>query len=89
MRGLWVSEYTEFDNLTVEEIVSPALEPKQVRIKVGAAGVSFAANLVVAGKYQRKPPLPFTPGTECAGEIIECGADVSRFKPGGPGLHRA
>jgi NADPH2:quinone reductase len=82
MRGLWVSEYTEFDNLTVEEIVSPALEPKQVRIKVGAAGVSFAANLVVAGKYQRKPPLPFTPGTECAGEIIECGADVSRFKPG-------
>ncbi|NKB20699.1 MAG: zinc-binding dehydrogenase [Alphaproteobacteria bacterium] len=49
---------------------------------MGAAGVSFAANLVVAGKYQRKPPLPFTPGTECAGEVIECGAEVTRFKPG-------
>ncbi|MBK17868.1 MAG: hypothetical protein CMM52_03385 [Rhodospirillaceae bacterium] len=82
MRGLWVTEYTEFDKLTVEEIPSPALEPKQVRIRVGAAGVSFAANLVVAGKYQRKPPLPFTPGTECAGEVIECGSGVTRFKPG-------
>ena len=82
MRGLWVTEYTEFDNIAVEDIPSPALEPKQVRIKVGAAGVSFAANLVVAGKYQRKPPLPFIPGTECAGEIIECGAAVTRFKPG-------
>ncbi|MGB0575646.1 MAG: NADPH:quinone oxidoreductase family protein [Alphaproteobacteria bacterium] len=82
MRGLWVTEYTEFDNLTVEDIPTPALAPKQVRIKVGAAGVSFAANLVVAGKYQRKPPLPFTPGTESAGEVIECGADVTRFKPG-------
>ena len=82
MRGLWVTEYSAFDNLTVEDIPAPELEPKQVRIKVGAAGVSFAANLVVAGKYQRKPPLPFTPGTECAGEIVECGAEVTRFKPG-------
>ncbi len=82
MRGLWVTEYTEFENLTVEEIPSPALEPKQIRIKVRAAGVSFVANLVVAGKYQRKPPLPSTPGTECAGEVIECGAEVTRFKPG-------
>jgi len=82
MRGLWVTEYTEFDNLTIEDIPSSALEPKQIRIKVGAAGVSFSANLVVTGKYQRKPSLPFTPGTECAGEIIECGAAVTRFKPG-------
>jgi NADPH2:quinone reductase len=82
MRGLWVTEYTEFGRLAVRDIDRPALDPKQVRIKVGAAGISFAANLVVAGKYQRKPPLPFTPGTECAGEIIECGAEVTRLKPG-------
>lgn len=82
MRGLWVTEYTDFDRLSVEEIPQAALEPKQIRIRVHAAGVSFAANLVVAGKYQRKPPLPFTPGTECAGEVIECGTDVTRFKPG-------
>ena len=82
MRGLWVTEYTDFDKLSVEDIPRPGLEPNQLRIRVRAAGVSFAANLVVAGKYQRKPPLPFTPGTECAGEVIECGADVTRFKPG-------
>ena len=43
--------------------------PRQVRIKVQAAGVSFATSLVVAGKYQRKPPLPFIPGTECSGYV--------------------
>lgn len=82
MRGLWVKEYCDFDKLTVEKIVLPLLEPKQVRIGVRSAGVSFASNLVVAGKYQRKPPLPFTPGTECTGSVIECGAEVTRFKPG-------
>lgn len=82
MRGLWVTEYTEFNNLTIEDIPSAKLEATQVRIKVKAAGVSFANNLVVSGRYQRKPPLPFTPGTECSGEIIECGSNVTRFKPG-------
>ena len=82
MRGLWVTEYTDFDRLTVADIPRPPLEPEQVRLKVGAAGVSFSANLVVTGKYQRKPPLPFTPGTECAGTVIECGSDVTRFRPG-------
>lgn len=82
MRGLWVTEYTDFDRLTVADIPRPALEPKQLRLKVHAAGISFSANLVVTGKYQRKPPLPFTPGTECAGVVIECGAEVTRFRPG-------
>lgn len=81
-RGLWVTEYTDFNKLTIEDIPSPPLEPKQIRLKVGAAGVSFSVNLMVAGKYQRKPPLPFTPGTECAGEVIETGSAVTRFKPG-------
>ena len=82
MRGLWVTEYTDFNKLTVEDIPRPLLEPKQLRLRVHAAGISFSANLVVAGDYQRKPPLPFTPGTECAGLVIECGAEVTRFKPG-------
>ena len=82
MRGLWVTEFTDFDKLALEEIPSPKIKPKQIRIRVKAAGISFANHLVVTGKYQRKPPLPFTPGTECAGEIIECGAEVTRFKPG-------
>lgn len=82
MRGLWVTEYTDFDRLTVADIMLPPLAPKQLRLRVGAAGVSFATSLIVAGKYQRKPPLPFSPGTECAGEVIECGSEITRFKPG-------
>ncbi|MDE0810847.1 MAG: NADPH:quinone oxidoreductase family protein, partial [Alphaproteobacteria bacterium] len=61
MRGVLVKEYTEFENLTLEECPRPELGSRHVRIKTQAAGVSFATSLVVAGKYQRKPPLPFTP----------------------------
>ena len=82
MRGVLVTEYTEFENLTLEECPRPELGPRHVRIKTQAAGVSFATSLVVAGKYQRKPPLPFTPGTEAAGIVTEVGAEVSRFKAG-------
>ena len=82
MRGLRVTKFTEFDKLSIEEIPHQRLEPKQLRIRVRAAGVSFSTNLVVRGKYQRKPPLPFTPGTECAGEVIEVGPNITRFKLG-------
>jgi len=54
----------------------------EVRIRIHAAGVSFATTLVVAGRYQRKPPLPFTPGTEISGVITETGPGVGRFKVG-------
>jgi NADPH2:quinone reductase len=82
MKGLLVTEYTDFDRLSVQDVELPPLEPKQLRIRIGACGVNFAASLVVAGKYQRKPPLPFVPGTEAAGEVIECGTEVTRFRPG-------
>src|SRR3546814_9261218 len=44
--------------------------------------VSFATSLVVEGKYQRKPPRPFTPGTEVAGIVEAVGAEVTRFRVG-------
>jgi NADPH:quinone reductase len=49
---------------------------------VRAAGVNFPDYLMVTGKYQVKPPLPFTPGIEAAGEIIECASDVVGLRPG-------
>ena len=53
-----------------------------MRIQVQAAGVSFATSSVVQGKYQRKPPLPFVPGTEIAGVVTATGPAARRFRPG-------
>jgi NADPH2:quinone reductase len=58
------------------------LERGQVRISVRTAGVNFPDYLMVTGKYQVRPPLPFTPGIEAAGEIIECAPDVADLHPG-------
>jgi NADPH2:quinone reductase len=69
-------------DLTVDEIDPPVLTPGGVRIAVRAAGVNFADTLIIAGQYQFKPPLPFTPGFEVAGEVVECAADVTRWRPG-------
>jgi len=54
----------------LEEAERQSLEPQQVRIRVRAVGVNFADSLMVGGTYQVKPPFPFTPGLEAAGEIV-------------------
>ena len=82
MRGVLVKEWTEFENLRLEECPSPELLPGQVRIKTQAAGVSFATSLVVSGRYQRKPPLPFVPGAEAAGIVTEIAEGVTHLRPG-------
>jgi len=53
-----------YRELEIEDIPAPAVGPGQVRVAVHYAGMSFATSLVTEGRYQRKPPLPFTPGTE-------------------------
>ncbi|MDA1098057.1 MAG: NADPH:quinone oxidoreductase family protein [Proteobacteria bacterium] len=82
MRGVLVEEFTEFETLKVQDCPIPPLERGQVRIKTQAAGVSFATSLIVSGRYQRKPPLPFVPGTEVAGIVTETGGEVARLKVG-------
>jgi NADPH:quinone reductase len=71
MRALICESWRDFDALEVKDIPPPPMRPGAVRIQVAAAGVSFAVQLVVAGKYQRKPPLPFAPGTEVVGTVLE------------------
>ena len=82
MQGLLVKEWTTFDQLALTTVPAPVLGPRDVRMRVQAAGVSFATSLVVQGKYQRKPPLPFVPGTEVAGIICEIGPEARRFQLG-------
>ncbi|CAH0272652.1 NADPH:quinone oxidoreductase family protein [Roseomonas sp. CECT 9278] len=76
MRAVICESWRDFDALELKDIPPPPLRPRCVRIRVAAAGVSFATQLVVAGKYQRRPPLPFAPGTEVVGTIIEAAPDA-------------
>jgi NADPH2:quinone reductase len=82
MRALWCDHWCDYDELTVQDVPEPVLRPGTVRVKVEAAGVSFSTSIVVAGKYQRKPPLPFAPGTDIAGTILEVAPDVRDLTPG-------
>jgi NADPH:quinone reductase len=59
------------ERLCVETFTSAQLEPGQVRVAVHAAGINFPDILMVAGQYQLKPELPFTPGVEAAGKVAE------------------
>jgi NADPH:quinone reductase len=81
MRALQIAELGSIDNLYVGEAPSPKLGEGQVRVGVKAAGVNFPDILMSEGKYQVKPDLPFIPGLELAGEVLEC-KGVSHVQPG-------
>ncbi len=70
------------DTLCLEEVASPIAGPGQVRIDIAAAGVNFPDVLIVQNKYQFKPELPFTPGSELAGTISALGEGVAHWKIG-------
>lgn len=82
MRAIRIERFGGPEALTLAEMPSPAPGPDEVRIAVHAAGVNFADTLMLQGKYQATPPLPFTPGMEVAGEVLEIGANIKWFKPG-------
>ncbi len=82
MRALICVEYGSAELLVIDERELPELKSDEVRIDVRAAGLNFPDALVIAGKYQVKPPLPFIPGGECAGVISAVGDKVKKFKVG-------
>ena len=82
MRRVMCRELAPSDRLTVEDVDPPAAGPGEVVVDVRAAGVTFADALIVEGRYQVKPPLPFTPGTEIAGEIASVGEGVGGWSVG-------
>ena len=82
MKAIRCRAWGAADTLQLEEAESPKLLSRQVRIRVRAAGVNFADTLMVGGRYQVKPPFPFTPGLEAAGEVVEAGAAVGSLRAG-------
>jgi len=80
MKAMRVHELGQPMHMDDVEIPKPG--PKQVSIDVAACGVNFADTLIVQGKYQEKPDLPFAPGMEISGRVREVGEGVEHLRPG-------
>ena len=76
MRALVCETLGPVTSHRVQEIPDPVPGKRQVAIRVHACGVNFADTLIVQGKYQERPELPFVPGSEVAGEVIALGEGV-------------
>ena len=70
------------ESLVVEDVPSPTPGPGEVVLSVKAASVNFPDVLIIQNKYQFKPPLPFSPGSEMAGVVKSVGDGVTGFTPG-------
>jgi len=81
-RAVVCEAYGHWRDMAVTAVPVRRPGPGEVRIAVHAAGVDFANTLKIAGKHQNTPTLPFTPGTEATGVVLECGDGVLRLAPG-------
>lgn len=82
MKSWRVNEWCEPEQMRLEDIPLPEPGPGEVRIKNRAAALNFYDILLIQGKYQVKPPLPFTPGSEVSGYVDAVGPDVTAFSVG-------
>jgi NADPH:quinone reductase len=82
MRAVVCKAYGPPQSLVIEHLPSPVPGPGEVVIETKAAGVNFPDVLIIQNKYQFKPPLPFSPGSELAGVVKAVGAGVTAFRPG-------
>lgn len=77
MRAVLCERWCHYSELALREVTPAPLSSGCVRIRVHYAAVTFGQTLVVQGKYQRKPPDPFSPGCEISGVVSEAAADVT------------
>jgi NADPH2:quinone reductase len=82
MKALVVKQFGALDSMVLEDVANPQPGADEALVDVHAASVNFPDLLVIQGKYQVLPPLPFSPGKECAGVVKTVGANVTRVKPG-------
>ena len=82
MKALVVKAFGPLESMTLDEVAGPQPGADEALVDIKAASVNFPDLLVIQGKYQVLPPLPFSPGKECAGIVKAVGAKVTRVKPG-------
>lgn len=68
--------------IEITEIPIPAITPREMLVKVDTAGIIFGEMLIATGKYQVRPHLPFVPGTEFSGTVVEVGSGITSFAVG-------
>lgn len=82
MKAVLCKQFGPPESLVVEDVPAPVAGPGEVVVTVKAASVNFPDVLIIQNKYQFKPPLPFSPGSEMAGVVKSVGAGVDNVKPG-------
>lgn len=82
MRAIVCRAFSSPEKLVLEEIASPEPNEKEVIVAVNACSLNFPDTLIVQGKYQFRPPLPFTPGSDIAGVIKSVGSKVKHLSVG-------
>jgi NADPH2:quinone reductase len=82
MKAVVVAQYAPIDQIELKDVPSPSLEPGLLRIRVDAAGIGFVDGLKIQGLYQTKDPLPFVPGTEFAGVVMDAPGSPGGYQPG-------
>ena len=82
MRAIFCEELGDPERLVLREVPSPTPGPGEVKIALHARGVSFVDVLTIAGQYQTKRELPFIPGSEAAGVVLEVGPGAEGLAPG-------
>ena len=89
MKAILCTRYGGPDELELADIAPPVAAAGEVVVQVAAAALNFFDTLIIAGKYQAKPPFPFSPAAEFAGTVESLGAGVSERRAGRSrhGLH--
>jgi NADPH2:quinone reductase len=82
MKALLCKRYGGPDDLAVEDIAEPVAGPGEAIVDVKAAALNFFDTLIIAGKYQTKPAMPFSPAAEFAGVVKSLGPGVDGIKTG-------
>jgi NADPH2:quinone reductase len=82
MKALLCKQYGGPDDLVIEDFAEPAAGPGEAIVDVKAAALNFFDTLIIAGKYQTKPAMPFSPAAEFAGVVKSLGSGVTGVKIG-------
>jgi len=82
MKAIIVREFGGPEVLKLEDVPDPKPGPGEVLVRIRAAGVNPVDAYIHTGTYARKPPLPYTPGFDGAGDVVAIGTDVTTVKPG-------